>query len=162
MTPVRTSPHSANGEPFTADVVAGRPLPWWLAAVPLAYIGVPLVAGTALGVGIRRGWPIARIVAGPDPAPRAWDYLFQYHIDGWIRCRLKSGTCLGGAYADANGKRSYAAGYPETQDLYLAASVEVDAETGEFALNDDGRPRLGPGGLLVRWEEVEYLEFIDS
>jgi hypothetical protein len=56
---------------------------------------------------------------------------------------------------------SYAAGYPEPQDLYLAASVEVDPETGEFAL-DDGRPQLGPGGLLVRWEEVEYLEFIDS
>ena len=132
-----------------------------LAAVPLAYIGVPLLAGTVLGVGLRRGWSIAKIVAGPDPAPRAWDYLFRYHIDGWIRCRLKSGTWLAGAYADANGKRSYAAGYPEPQDLYLAASVEVDAETGEFALDDDGRPQLGLGGLLVRWEEVEYLEFID-
>ena len=95
---------------FTADVLAGRPLPSWLAGVPLAYVGVPLAAGTALGVGLRHDWLIARIVAGPDPAPRAWDYLFQYHIDGWIRCRLKSGTWLGGAYANANGKRSYASG----------------------------------------------------
>lgn len=88
-------------------------------------------------------------------------YLFQYHVDGWIRCRLKSGTWLGGAYS-ANGKRSYAAGYPHPQDHYLAASVDVDPETGEFGLDDDGRPPLGSGGLLVRWEEVEYLEFIDS
>lgn len=159
---VFASPLYALHANFTGDVMAGRPLPWWLAAVPLAYVGVPLVAGTVLGVGLRRGWQLAKIVAGPDPAPRAWDYLFQYHIDGWLRCRLKSGTWLGGAYADANGKRSYAAGYPEPQDLYLAASVEVDPETGEFALDDDGRPRLGPGGLLLRWEEVEYLEFIDS
>ena len=77
---------------YTGDVVEGRELPCWLAAVPLAYIGVPLVARTVLGVGLRRGWQVAKIVAGPDPAPRAWDYLFQYHIDGWIRCRLRSGT----------------------------------------------------------------------
>ena len=49
---------------FTGDVIAGRPLPWWLAAVPLAYVGVPLVAGTVLGVGLRRGWQLAKIVAG--------------------------------------------------------------------------------------------------
>lgn len=147
---------------FTPELIAGRPLPWWLAAFPFAYVGVPLAAGTVLGVGLRRDWWIAKVLSGPDPAPRAWDYLFQYNIDGWIRCRLKSGTWLAGAYADANGKRSYAAGYPEPQDLYLAASVEVDSRTGEFRLDDDGRPQLGPGGLLVRWEEVEYLEFIES
>jgi hypothetical protein len=75
---------------------------------------------------------------------------------------MKSGTWLGGAYANANGRRSYAAGYPEPQDLYLAASVAVDSETGEFQLDEAGWPRLGSGGLLSRWEEVEYLEFIDS
>jgi hypothetical protein len=147
---------------FTADALAGRSLPLWLVTFPLAYVGVPLMTGTVLGVGLRRDWRVARVVAGPDPAPRAWDYLFQYDVDGWIRCRLRSGTWLGGAYADANGKRSYAAGYPEPQDLFLAASVEVDPETGEFVFDDAGRPRLGAGGLLIRWEEVEYLEFIDS
>ena len=33
---------------FTGDVVGGRQLPWWLAAVPVAYVGVPLAAGTVL------------------------------------------------------------------------------------------------------------------
>jgi hypothetical protein len=29
-------------------------------------------------------------------------------------------------------------------------------------LGDDGRPRLRGVGVLIRWEEVMYLEFIDS
>jgi hypothetical protein len=150
--------HAAYTQPF----LAGEPLPVWLAILPVAYVGVPLSVGTLLGVGLRKDWRFAQLLTGPDPAPRAWDYVFQYDVDGWIRCRLKSGTWLGGAYADANGKRSYAAGYPEPQDLYLAASVEVDPRTGAFLLDEQGQLRLGSGGLLVRWDEVEYLEFIDS
>ena len=146
------------GEPLAT----AQPLPLWLALVPLAYVAMPLAAGTAIGYGLRTGWAWTRFVTGPDPAPRAWDHLFQYNVDGWIRCRLKSGTWLAGAYADANGRRSYAAGYPEAQDLYLAASVSVDGQTGEFLLDDEGLPDLGQGGLLIRWEEVEYLEFIDA
>jgi hypothetical protein len=63
---------------------------------------------------------------------------------------------------EANGRRWYAAGYPETQDLYLAAAMTVDNETGEFLLDEQGQPEFGGGGLLVRWEEVEYLEFIEA
>ena len=75
---------------------------------------------------------------------------------------MKSGTWLGGAYADANGRRSYAAGYPEAPDLYLAAAVQLDPGTGEFVTDDAGNVQLQEGGILVRWEEVEYLEFIDA
>lgn len=121
-----------------------------------------MTAGTLAGVGLRRGWKWSDVLTGPDPAPGAWDYLFQYQIDGWVRCRMKSSTWLAGAFANANGRKSYAAGYPEPQDLYLAASVAVDSETGEFQLDEAGRPRLGSGGLLFRGDEVEYLEFIDS
>src|SRR3990172_2766748 len=60
---------------------------------------------------------------------------------GWVRLRLKGGTWLGGAFATrADGTRSYAAGYPEQQDLYLVESVEVDPETGSFLLDDEGTP----------------------
>lgn len=140
----------------------GEPVPLWLGLVPPTYVLLPVVAGTIVGHGLRHGWKWSDVLTGPDPAPRAWDYLFQYQIDGWVRCRMRSGTWLAGAYADANGRRSYAAGYPEPQDLYLAASVAVDSDTGEFLLDATGRPQLGTGGLLLRWEEVEYLEFIDS
>ncbi len=71
--------------------------------------------------------------AGPDPAPRAWDYLFGARPDGWIWLRLKTGTWLAGAYAvKEDGWRSYAAGYPAPQDLFLVEAVEVDPDTGEF------------------------------
>jgi hypothetical protein len=83
-------------------------------------------------------------------------------VDGWIRLRLKSGAWLGGVFAEANGRRSYAAGYPEPQDLFLAAAVDTDPDTGEFVRDDAGLPTVQPGGLLIRWEEVEFLEFIDA
>jgi hypothetical protein len=37
----------------------------------------------------------------------------------------------------------------------------VDAETGEYEVDDENRPvRIeGAPGLLIRWAEVEFLEF---
>ena len=35
-------------------------------------------------------------------------------------------------------------------------------ETGEFELDTNGDPVVGTGGLLLRWSEIEYLEFIDA
>jgi hypothetical protein len=135
------------------------PLQLWLA--PLLYVAVPAAVGTAAALGHRGDRPWARLLTGSDPAPRAWDYLFQGHPDGWIRCRMKSGVWIGGAFADRNGRRSYVAGYPEPADLYLAQAAELDPETGEFLLID-GQPSLRESGLLLRWDEVEYLEFIDA
>lgn len=122
---------------------------------------VPVSLGTTVAVGYRRGSPWTRAFTGSDPAPRAWDYLFQGHPDGWIRCRLKSGVWIGGAFADRNGRRSYVAGYPEPADLYLAQRADVDPVSGDFVFVA-GEPSLRESGLLVRWEEVEYLEFIDA
>ena len=147
---------------FWVRFVDGDSLPWPLAFIPILYIALPIGIGTTIGVGLRRGRPWVRWLTGPDPAPRAWDHLFQYRQDGWIRCRMKSGIWLGGAYAFANGRQSYSAGYPEEQDLYLAATVAVDPETGTFELDENGDPVVGTGGLLLRWGEIEYLEFIDA
>ena len=61
-----------------------------------------------------------------------------------------------------DGWRSYAAGYPEKQDLFLVEAAEVDPETGEFEFDESGEPALRGSGILIRWEEVEYLEFIDA
>lgn len=134
---------------------------WWAWLAALLYVAVPLVAGTSVGWGTRsrKRWALA--ITGPDPAPRAWDYLFQGPRDGWIRLRLKSGTWLGGAYATSGELKSYASGYPETEDLFIAAGAVLDPATGEFELDGAGRPILG-GGILVRFQEVEYLEFTDA
>ena len=144
--------------------MAGRELPAsiWLLAV--AYVIVPMAAGTLVGWGtVKRSW-WARLLAGPSPAPRAWDHLFGSRPDGWIRLRLRSGTWVAGAYS--SGARSelgsYASGYPYDQDLFVRETVLVDPETGLFDLDDQGNARFGESSLLVRWDEVEYLEFIDA
>lgn len=145
----------------TGRVARGESLPLSLWLVPLLYVGIPACLGTLAARGHRAEKSWARILTGSDPAPRAWDYLFQGHPDGWIRCRMKSGVWIGGAFADRNGRRSYVAGYPEPADLYLAQAVDVDPATGEFVIVE-GEPSLRESGLLLRWDEVEYLEFIDA
>jgi hypothetical protein len=136
------------------------PLVLWLA--PLAYVGIPIAIGTLVGVGALRRADWARVITGPAPAPRAWDHVFSGRPEGWIRLRLKSGAWLGGGYVEAEtGLQSYAAGYPEDPDLFLAEAVETDPDTGEFQFDEEGDPILRGSALLVRWEEVEYLEFID-
>lgn len=40
-------------------------------------MAIPILIGTIVGYGTRRRWRWASLVTGPDPAPRAWDYLFQ-------------------------------------------------------------------------------------
>lgn len=148
-------------------IVSGRlgageaPPALWLVA--LTYVGVPIVAGTLVGIGTRNQANWTRLITGPEPAPRAWDHLFGARPDGWIRLRLKSGPWLAGAYTrETETHKSYAAGYPEEEDLYLVESVEVDPDTGEFHLDEDGAPVARGSGILVRWSEVEYLEFIEA
>ena len=138
---------------------AGQPLPRWLAVVPLVYVALPTAAGTLLGRGVRESWRWTRVLFGVSRVPRAWDYLFQHRRKGWVRCRLKSGTWLGGAVAEVNGRQSFAARYPEPQDLYLAATIDVDPRTGEFR-SDWQTAAHSDIGVLLRWEDIEYLEFI--
>ena len=140
----------------------GRPLPLWLWLIVLAYVAVPFLGGTRVGLATRNGEGWARIFTGPDPAPRAWDHFFASRPDGWVRLRLKSGVWIAGAYAPSDGGiGSYAAGYPETQDLFLAETVEIDRDTGEFEVVS-GRPVFRGTSLLIRWDEVEFLEFSDG
>jgi hypothetical protein len=145
----------------TGRASSGDPLPLQLWIAPLMYVGIPITLGTTAALGHRSGKRWAQLFTGSDPAPRAWDYLFQGHPDGWIRCRMKSGVWVAGAFADYNGRRSYVGGYPEPADMYLAVGVDVDPDTGAFLLVD-GEPSLRDSGLLLKWEDVEYLEFIDA
>jgi hypothetical protein len=147
-------------------VVTGRLLrgdvdPWLLELLALAYVALPTAAGTLVGEARRRNWRWLRPLAD-TPEPRAWDFLWRRGVPGIVRMKLKSGTWLAGVYATTNGGRqSYAAGYPEEEDLYLSLQLRVDPVTGEFTRDDEDRPVpvAGPSGLLVRWAEIEYLEF---
>lgn len=146
----------------TGIVASGEPLPWGLWAVVVVFVAIPFGAGTIVGRGTSQRSEWATVFTGPDPAPRGWDHFFASRPDGWIRLKLKSGPWIGGAFAPSDsGLESYAAGYPESQDLFLARTVEVDPDTGQFLL-EGGRPIIRDSSLLIRWEEVEFLEFIDA
>lgn len=79
-----------------------------------------------------------------------------------VRCKLKSGIWIGGVFGEVDGRRPYASGYPEPQDLYLAATLHLDPDTGEILTNGEGHPKIQNSGILVRWEEIEYLEFTEA
>jgi hypothetical protein len=135
------------------------PLGLWLGV--LVYVALPAAVGTLVGRATRNGAWWAQVFTGPDPAPRAWDKLFGSRPDGWIRTRLKSGTWLADAFGEnEDGVRSYAAGCPEDPDLFLVDAVELEGETGEFLLDDEGMP-VSKGSLLVRRAEVEYFDFFE-
>ena len=131
-------------------------------AAMAVYVLIPISMGWLVGSAIREtdwnfhkkyGW--THFLIGPSPAPRAWDYLFrQNDLVGWVRLKTKSGLFKAGIFIEG----SYVAGYPEPQDIYLSYTVEADPESGVLLEDAEGEPILHSGGLLIRWDEVEYLE----
>ena len=139
---------------------SGEPLPGWIWSLPVIYVGVPGVLGWAFGKEVRRGTRWARALAGRARAPRAWDHLFQDSPSGYVRCRMKSGLWVAGGYGEDNGRKPYASGYPDAQEIYLTRLFHVDPLTGGFQFDENGNIAVGSGALLIAWEEVELMEFI--
>jgi hypothetical protein len=139
----------------------GAPPPLYLWAVLLGYVALPFVAGSIAGQRCASAPSdrLSRLVNGPNPAPRAWDHLFaNQRRNGWVRLKLKSGVFVGGLYANIGAERSYASGFPFDQELFLVRAARVDRTTGAFISDSSGKPIVEPFGILVRWEEVEYLD----
>jgi len=150
---------------ITGRLAHGAALPLWLWLVPLIYVAVPALAGSVIGSATADGKWWTRYVAGRSPAPRAWVHqLYAHDHTGRVRLKMKDNAWIVGAYAQSdNGRlRSYAAGYPSPQDLYLVETVECEPATGAFVVDANDRPIPRGMGVLVRWDEVMYLEFIDS
>lgn len=63
----------------------------------------------------------------------------------------------------SDGERPFASDYPEPQDLYLPAMLGINTETGELVTDDyDGRPVVLDQGALLRWQDIDYLEFTST
>lgn len=109
-------------------------------------------------VGSERDWSIASAESlGPSLRNRRPRRLGKASIEGrrWLASRrLCALRCHQGDL------RSYAAGYPETQDLYLVETAECDPATGAFVVDAHGAPKLRGISVLVRWDQVAYLESI--
>jgi len=126
--------------------------------VSILYVGVPLAIGLLVGSGSKHKRRWAKVIAGNVIEPRAWDYLWQQRPTGYVRLRMKSGDWVGGFYGiRADGQVSWAAGYPEAGDLHLSQAADVNKDTGEFVLSEDGEPTFRNEALLVSWDAVEYL-----
>lgn len=65
-----------------------------------------------------------------------------------------------GVNATVGGRRPHASTYPNEKDLYLPRMVGVDRSAGRIHTDDHGNPIYVGGGLLVRWSEIKYLEFV--
>ena len=145
---------SSYKDPF----MTGNYISFWVWILVFPYVILPIIIGLLVGWAIRNEESITtkwyrwiRILIGRSPVPRAWDFLFgRYPLSGWVHLRMKSGESLVGFY----GQGSYVASYPETQDIYFSHTHAFNADSGEFEESNESR------GLLVRWDEVEYLEFI--
>ncbi|MBU8813180.1 MULTISPECIES: DUF6338 family protein [Mycobacteriaceae] len=147
-----------------ADAVEeGRTLSWWWWVVVLVYLLVPFAAGALTERGRKwrdspKRWKKAvnwfvSLYAGSSPEPRAWDWFFDKHQSGIMRLKLANDEWKAGLWAD-----SFASGYGEDGDLYLAYEYLVD-EDGILLTDGDGNYQSAGVGLLVRWSEVRYLEF---
>jgi hypothetical protein len=151
----------------SGDLAAGRSLPRVVWFGLIAYVFVPIIVGYLIGQATKRNINWLSLIVGEQPAPRAWDELFLQGGNGYVSIKLKGtgseeGKWVAGWFgsAEIGGKlrHSRVARYPETQDLYLVQTLECDESSGELLLHD-GDIITFDVGLLVRWEQVEYLYF---
>lgn len=134
-------------------LVSGAPLPWWLFAIPVLYVGAPMLAGFVTARGALRGEAWSRFLVGPNPQPRAWDRLFWASPSFIVRLRLKNEAWIGGLF----GADSYASGYPEPQDLLLETTYQILPD-GSFAADREGELVDLDSAVLISWEDVHFLE----
>ena len=137
-------------------------LPIWIpTALSVVYLGLPLAGGWCLGWGVSNGTSWAKFLVRNNRIPTAWDYMFSAGATGWVRCKLKSGVWVAGAYArESNGISSYASGYPEDHELYLSPLVVTNPNTGAFVYDDDQSVCLDVGGLWLQAGDIEMINFI--
>jgi hypothetical protein len=115
------------------------------------------ILGLARERGADRESALLAAALGRAPAPRAWDHVFGSSPSALIRMQLHNDVWIGGLFGDA----SYASSYPETSgDLYLERSMQID-DDGTFVQDDEANLVDTGGGILVRWEEVRFLNVFD-
>ena len=147
----------ADGQGFHNVFTDGSDIGWWVALVPVLYVGIPVVLGFLASMSARQNGLLGRILVGRNPAPRAWDDLFWRGPALVVRMKLKDGEGVGGLFGDD----SYASCYPEPQDLLLEETYEI-LDDGTFAEGDKPEDFVPLGSsMLISWSEVQFLEAFD-
>lgn len=145
----------------------GQVSAWLVEFFAILYVAVPLIVGSVIGRGQTRpgrAWAWTRWFAVAAPEPTAWDHVWRHASDAIVRVKLKSGVWTAGAWGRVGARRPYASGYPEPADLYLPVVYLVDKSTGEFGRDSAGNlvPLSGSRGILLRWEEIEFIEILGA
>jgi hypothetical protein len=131
---------------------------WALWAVLMAYVAVPLALGLRVGSATRRKSKWTKWIVGIDPAPTSWDCLWsEKDRSGYVRVKFKAGGWAAGLVGPQ--ARGFASSYPAAADVFVPVQVEIDPTTGEIPVDDEARPKRKEWGLLMRWDEIEHLEF---
>lgn len=129
----------------------------WLIAVSASSYGFGLLVGNATTAG--RKW--STWIIGREAAPTAWDHLWHLGTPGFVRVRLKSGRYLAGWWCGEG--QAFASSHPQNEaDIFLPYQISVNSTTGEFVMDERNAPKLKNWGLLLRWEEIEALEFLEA
>lgn len=150
---------------YWSDLVDGKTLPWPVYLAPIGYLTVPAFSGWSAGqIGLKlrgyaRRYPRMARALGPGSSPTAWDHLFDSREAGFIRCRLRSGRWVGGLYDCGRYITSFASDGKVEQDLYIAAAVQFDQETGDV-ISRGADYAWTQGGLYLRSRDIETLDFI--
>ena len=104
-----------------------------------------------------------------EPGPRGpLGSLFERIVGetraGYVRLKLKSSPrWIAGAWARLDDDRkSSVSSSLDAGALYLTRIVECEPETGEIRSDEHGNTIFHPESLLVRWEEVEQVQFLDA
>jgi len=151
---------------ITHKLADGQTLSWWWWLMLFAYVVLPYAAGVLTETG--RGWRndrcrikravsfVVAIYSGRSPEPRAWDRFFGWNPYGIVRIRLTNNEWKAGLWSD----RSFASQYGEEGDLYLADEYLV-GQDGVIKVGADGDYKPAGVGILIRWSEVRYLEFVE-
>jgi hypothetical protein len=137
---------------------------WWPAwPLSICYLVVPFILGRLTGRALQEGrwWP--GVLVGPAPAPRAWDHVFLAGRSAYVRIRLKDATAgtdgwVLGIFSPHRKLGAYASGPPNDPDLYLSDTAVAIPGTGEFKLDQAGKPYLRGAGLLISYDEILYIE----
>lgn len=143
----------------SGDLARGAVHAWIVEGIAVAYVLIPIALGAFVGYGLTKRWPPFLFLFGKDHETRAFDWLWRQGKDGIVRISLTNDRWIAGIFATTDKSKSYAGNDPNSPDLWMSQQCIVDAETGEYETDGDGKPKTLDIGLLVRWENVRYLEF---
>jgi len=86
-----------------------------------------------------------------QPEATPWDRVFSDQTERWVRIKTKAGEFVGGVLAIG----SQTSTYPNPEQIYV--KEEWVFENGAFV-----KPVPSTGGLLIRGDEIQYLELFEG